>query len=342
MMNDLFIKAAEDGMVPDVILRQGIKKLLKHRLVDISQESPQVQQCRIIEAMKKSPIADSPDKANQQHYELPPEFFLYSLGKHLKYSCGYWPDACDSLDESELAALAITFDRAELQDGKSVLELGCGWGSLSLYMAERLPNSRITSVSNSLPQAEFIRARARSKGLANLTVLTCDMNDFTTEQTFDRIVSVEMFEHMRNWQKLLKRISMWLKPSGLLFVHIFTHKDTPYFFEDNSGRDWMSRYFFTGGLMPSNNLPMEFSEHMMVEQNWQWSGQHYEKTANAWLEKMDSQKQTLMPFFRDTYGDKEAKRWWGRWRLFYMACAELFGFNNGEEWMVSHYRFIKR
>jgi cyclopropane-fatty-acyl-phospholipid synthase len=344
-LNKLSLKAAESGLIPDFFLRKGIRSLLRARLREINSASTSEHEAKLhwfIRAMQLSPIAESPEKANEQHYELPPEFFLYSLGENLKYSCGYWPEGCDSLTESEVAALAITFERAELQDGKSILELGCGWGSLSLYMAERLPNSRITSVSNSLPQAQFIRARAEERGLTNLSVITADMNDFTSTDTFDRIVSVEMFEHMRNWHALLERIANCLSPGGLLFIHIFTHKDTPYFFEDKDDSDWMSRHFFTGGLMPSAQLPSFFSEHMMVEQSWQWNGQHYQKTSNAWLAKMDSKRQILFPYFKATYGDKEAKRWWQRWRLFYMACAELFGYNDGTEWMVSHYRFSKR
>lgn len=344
-LNNLNIRMAESGYLPDYLLRNGIRRLLKSRLNDISEFNKQSGEAAletVMKAMDQAPVAALPDKANQQHYELPAEFFARCLGNNLKYSCGYWPEGCNSLDDAELEALAITFERAQLMDGKSILELGCGWGSLSFYMAHRLPNSTITSVSNSHSQAEYIRQRAIDEGLKNLNVITADMNHFSIDQTFDRVVSIEMFEHMRNWRVLFHRVSNWLKPGGLLFMHIFVHKHTPYFYEDETDDDWMARYFFSGGVMPSIQLPNMFNEDLIVEQSWEWSGQHYEKTCNAWLKNMDSQKKQLMPLFRSTYGKAGAAQWWVRWRLFYMACAELFGYKSGNEWRVAHYRLSKR
>jgi len=344
MLNKFLTPIVENGYLPDPILRFGIRRLLKKRLGMIDElRARQGDQLvsNFVKTMNVSPVAALPEKANEQHYELPPEFFINSLGAHLKYSCGYWPGTSSTLDDSELAALQITMERAGLQDGDSILELGCGWGSLSLFMAETLVNSAVTSVSNSHSQAEFIRKQASDRGIKNLTVVTCDMNDFTPERRYDRIVSVEMFEHMRNWRELFKRVSCWMKDDASFFMHIFVHKDAPYFYEDESEDDWMTRYFFSGGIMPCISLPSMFSEDLSVAQSWLWSGRHYEKTSNAWLAQMDSRKQTLFPYFESCYGPSVANKWWVRWRLFYMACAELFGYNDGNEWMVGHYRLVK-
>lgn len=345
MLNKFITPIVENGYLPDSILRLGIRRLLKKRLNTIDQTKASEGGdliANFVKAMDASPVAALPEKANEQHYELPSEFFVNSLGSHLKYSCGYWPNESGSLDDSELEALKITVERAALEDGDEILELGCGWGSLSLFMAESFPKSEITSVSNSGSQAEFIRKQASKRGFSNLTVITCDMNDFEPEQNFDRVVSVEMFEHMRNWRELFKRVSAWMKDDATFFMHIFIHKDVPYFYEDESEDDWMTRYFFSGGIMPCKSLPSMFNDHLSVEQSWVWNGEHYEKTSNAWLARMDAQKQTLYPYFESCYGPSAANKWWVRWRLFYMACAELFGYHGGEEWMVGHYRLTKR
>lgn len=345
MLSRLLIQCAESGYVPDSILRFGIRALVRGRQRELAKAKSHTHSNptrELVEAMRKSVVADSPQKANEQHYELPSEFFIYALGQHLKYSCGFWEHPSTTLDDSELAALKITCERARLDNGKAILELGCGWGSLTLYMAAQYPESTITAVSNSASQADYIRAQARKRSLSNITVITADMNTFKTDQTFDRIVSVEMFEHMRNWQELFARVATWLKPNGSFFMHVFAHRDTPYFFEDRGPGDWMSRTFFTGGLMPSLQLPQQFNDHLMVKDHWQWQGTHYEKTSNAWLHKMDQNKEILMPMFVNTYGRDKARTWWVRWRLFYMACAELFGYNNGTEWLVGHYRLVHR
>ncbi len=345
MLNKFLTPIVENGYLPDSILRFGIRRLLKKRLEAIGKKKAVHGEDLVadfVDAMDASPVAALPEKANEQHYELPPEFFINSLGSHLKYSCGFWPDDSSSLDESELEALKITVERAGLEDGDAILELGCGWGSLSLYMAEALPESQITSVSNSSSQADYIRNQASIRSIKNLTVVTCDMNDFEPGQRFDRIVSVEMFEHMRNWRELFKRVSNWMKDDASFFMHIFVHTDSPYFYEDESEDDWMTRYFFSGGIMPCKSLPSMFDDHLSVEQSWVWNGGHYEKTSNAWLARMDSQKQVLYPYFESCYGPSAANKWWVRWRLFYMACAELFGYRSGDEWMVGHYRLTKK
>ena len=226
-------------------------------------------------------------------------------------------------------------------NGQRILELGCGWGSLSLFMARRYPDSEITAVSNSVSQGDFIRAKAASEGLKNISVITADMNDFEAHGRYDRVVSVEMFEHMRNWQLLMGRIGNWLKADGCFFMHIFVHRDIPYLFQDKGTSDWMSRHFFSGGMMPSADLPLRCQEDLALEQRWFWKGQHYEKTCNAWLQKMDHNRKQLWPIFEDTYGKDFAAVWWQRWRMFFMACAELFGYRDGQEWFVAHYRFKK-
>jgi len=247
-----------------------------------------------------------------------------------------------NMADAETAALDETCSHAQLDDGQAILELGCGWGSLTLWMATNFPNSQITAVSNSHSQRKHIETQAEKANLKNINVLTCDMNEFDIDKNrFDRVVSVEMFEHMRNWPELYRRIAAWLKPGGRFFKHIFVHRTATYAFEDNGPGDWMSRYFFTGGMMPSDDLPLAFQNDLRFVQRWRWDGTHYEKTANAWLTKMDNHEQALMPEFRKIYGDENAKTWWTRWRLFFMACAELFGYENGQQWWVSHYLFEK-
>jgi cyclopropane-fatty-acyl-phospholipid synthase len=298
----------------------------------------------LIRQLKASPIAVNTIEANEQHYELPTAFFEFCLGRQLKYSCGYWlPDtAADDLDTAEKTMLELTVRRAELKDGQDILELGCGWGSLSLFIAQRFPNSRITAVSNSRTQKDHIDSRLTALGLTNLRVHTADMNDFEPPAgSFDRVVSVEMFEHMRNYQLLLKKIAAALRPQGKLFVHIFTHKEYAYLFEVKDETHWLSRYFFTGGIMPSDDLLFYFNDDLTVEEHWQVDGAHYGKTAEAWLRRMDRNKVEILPLFNKTYGETNALQWWVRWRLFYLACAELWNYNQGKEWIVSHYLFHK-
>ena len=332
----------EVGLLPDHVIRHGIRRLLKGRLEEINAfdcERVAADLDRFVAMMDGSPIAPLPDLANEQHYEVPAAFFREVLGQRLKYSCGYWPDEVSSLDDAESAALGLTAARAGLEDGQAVLDLGCGWGSFSLWGAERYPNSRFTAVSNSKSQREEIIAEAERRGLTNLTVLTRDMNEFEPEGQFDRVVSIEMFEHMRNYRQLFDRISGWLNPDGRFLMHIFCHRSAAYEFTDDDPSDWMARYFFSGGIMPSDDLPARFQDHLRLTKHWRWNGRHYEKTANAWLRKMDERKGSIMPILGETYGVEHASQWWMRWRIFFMACAELFGYANGQTWWVSHYLF---
>ena len=335
----------EKNKVPDFALRLGIRKLLKERLYQEKKETVELQQAhlmKLIAELKESPIAINTVEANEQHYEVPTAFYKFCLGSNLKYSSGYWNEGVLDIDTSENDMLEITCSRAELTDGQDILELGCGWGSLSLYMAKKYPQSSITAVSNSKTQKIYIDEQAQLRGIKNLTIITVNINDFTIDKKFDRVVSVEMFEHMRNYQKLMHKIADCLKINGKLFVHIFTHKDFAYKFEVLDETDWMSKYFFTGGIMPSDDLLLYFNEHLSIEKHWHVSGLHYSKTSESWLQKMDKNKSQIIPLFESTYGKDQAVEWWVYWRLFYMACAELWGYNNGEEWIVSHYLFTKK
>ena len=338
------IELAEKGIIPDYFIRQGIVRNCENRLNNenvSNTEKVSSKKQSWIQQMKESPIALVPEKANEQHYEVPPAFFENVLGKHLKYSSGYWPDGVNSLDDSEESMLELSFERAQLVDGDLILELGCGWGSLTCYMASKLPNSKITAVSNSKDQKEHILNRCKNQGLDNIEVITADMNDFETENKYDRVVSIEMFEHMRNYKKLLSKISSWLHDDGKLFIHIFTHQSVVYPFENQGEADWMAREFFSGGMMPSHDLLLHFQDDLIIDDVWSMSGTHYEKTSLAWVNKMDANKDSIMKIFLKTYGD-DAKLWFQRWRIFFMSCEKLFGYNNGSEWGVSHYRFNKR
>lgn len=334
----------EKDLLPNFIIRSGIRKLLAQRLKDENKGNPETQQAhfiKLVEELKNSPIAINTADANAQHYELPADFFQLVLGKHLKYSSGYWKAGVNSMEQSEMDMLEITCERAELKDGQNILELGCGWGSLSLFMANKFPNSKITSVSNSHSQKIFIDNQAQQRNIKNLIILTSDMNVFQIEEKFDRVVSVEMFEHMRNYELLMSKVANFLNKNGKLFVHIFTHKDYAYKFEVLDESDWMSKYFFTGGIMPSDHLLLYFQKQLKIEQHWRVSGEHYEKTSNAWLKNMDSHKQKIMEIMEQVYGKKDALKWWSYWRIFFMSCAELWGYKGGKEWMVSHYLFQK-
>ena len=334
----------EKGLIPDPLLRLGIRGLLKEKLKreeELTQEADNKKIKLLVDELKNSPIAINTVDANEQHYEVPTEFFQLVMGEHMKYSCGYWHDGVKDFTQSEKDMLDITIERADLQVVQDVLELGCGWGSLSLYMAARFPKSRFVSISNSRTQKIFIDGEAKKRGITNLEIRTMDMNDFSVSEKFDRAVSVEMFEHMRNYQELLKRINGCLKDGGKLFVHIFTHKKYAYTYELNEGFDWMARYFFTGGIMPSDDLLFHFPDHFNQEEHWQVNGQHYEKTSNGWLKNMDANKKRILEIFQETYGE-EYKKWFNYWRIFFMACAELWGYKNGEEWIVSHYRFVRK
>lgn len=335
---------AERGLLPDALLRLGIRRQCEARLMAERVRGLQAQAERFrqrIAELRESPVAIHTDAANAQHYELPPDFFRLCLGRRLKYSSAYYPRGDETLDQAEDAMLALYGERAELADGQRILELGCGWGSLTLWMAEHFPNALITAISNSRPQREHILGQCRERGLHNVEVVTCDVNRLQLPgETFDRCVSIEMFEHMRNYDTLLGNIAGWLKPEGKLFVHIFAHRTLMYPFETEGEDNWMGRHFFTGGLMPASDTLLWFQKALRIEQRWHVDGTHYEKTANHWLQNQDRNRDAVMAVLREAYGE-HAGLWFQRWRMFWMACAELFGYADGQEWLVAHYRFAK-
>jgi cyclopropane-fatty-acyl-phospholipid synthase len=334
----------EQGRVPDRVVRLGIRRLLKARLAELH-DGDAAAVAALTEAfaaaMRDAPIAPRPEKANEQHYELPAEFFAAVLGPRRKYSSCFFAAADATLAEAERAALAATCERAGIGAGQRILELGCGWGSLTFWIAEREPSSHVVALSNSHSQREFIEAEAARRGLANIEVITRDMNAFDTPQRFDRVVSVEMFEHLRNWPRAFANVARWLAPGGRFFLHVFTHRGAPYPFVERDASDWMSRHFFAGGQMPSDDLALRFQDDLRLLERWRWDGRHYQRTAEAWLANMDRQRGTLAPLFAAIYG-AEADVWWMRWRLFFMSVAELFGHERGQQWWVGHYLFERR
>lgn len=350
------IDLCERGLIPDVLSRYGMRKLMERRLIDEANLDGEVRSRRFnafLDELRASPIAVETGAANEQHYEVPAAFFHAHLGPRLKYSCCLYPTGNETLGEASDAMLNLYAERAGLVDGMRILDLGCGWGSLSLWLAEKYPNSRIVGLSNSHGQREYIEGRAKELGFGNLTIVTGNIvtHEFpavaqtsgaTIEPGFDRVMSIEMFEHMKNYGLLLEKISRWMKPDAKLFIHIFVHKVLAYHFEVKGEDDWMSKYFFTGGTMPSENLLLNFQDHVKLERQWWVDGKHYEKTSNHWLANMDANKDEILKIFEAGYGKQDAPIWVQRWRMFYMAVAELFGYANGNEWGVAHYLFTKR
>jgi cyclopropane-fatty-acyl-phospholipid synthase len=339
------VRIAVVAHLPDVLLRRGIRHLCAKRLREELAGGLDAQEKRFterIEMLRYSAVAILTDAANAQHYELPPAFFQHCLGKRLKYSCCYYPRGDESLEQAENAMLALYDRRAELADGQDILELGCGWGSLTLWMAERYPNARIVAVSNSHQQREYIEAQCGHLNFSNVRVITQDVNQLKLEVAqFDRCVSIEMFEHMRNYEVLLGRVAGWLRPGGKLFVHIFAHKTLMYPFDTAGRNNWMGRHFFTGGLMPASDTLLWFQRELHIEQRWHIDGTHYQRTANHWLDNQDAHRDRVMSALVDAYGSGVAPLWFQRWRMFWMACAELFGYADGQEWLVVHYRFAR-
>jgi cyclopropane-fatty-acyl-phospholipid synthase len=332
------IDLAERRVIPDAVVRAGMRRLMGQRLKDERRNDRRNHGQAVREFVRKmesEPVAVATRDANEQHYELPTEFFATVLGPNLKYSSCLWTDGVRHLAEAEDRMLALTCERAGIEDGMEILDLGCGWGSFSLWVAKRYPRCRVLAVSNSTAQAEFIRGRCAAEGIDRVEVVTADMNAFSIDRRFDRVVSVEMFEHMRNWARLFERVSSWLKPDGAFLQHVFCHHRYAYLYTDESAGDWMTRHFFTGGIMPSEDLPRRYNRHLEVVEQWRVSGLHYSLTLEAWLDAMDRNRQTLLPVFKKTYGD-EAERWFARWRMFFMACSELFRYRGGSEWFVAH------
>ena len=336
---------AETGRIPDALIRAGIRSQLRRRLSELPRgdcEAAEEANRDFREELCRSPVALVPELANQQHYEVAPAFFERVLGWRLKYSCGLWARGVREIDAAEEAMLALTCGRAQLSDGMRVLDLGCGWGSLSLWIAERYPRCEVTAVSNSKLQREFILARCAERGFENVEVITNDVNKLDFEQRFDRVISVEMFEHVRNYDLLLARIARWLEPNGKLFVHHFAHRESAYPYQTEGDHNWMGRHFFTGGIMPSDDMLLHFQQDLVVDRKWRVNGTHYQRTLEAWLELHDLQRDALIPILANVYGEEAAALWFQRWRLFFLACSELFGYRNGNEWWVTHIRMTPR
>lgn len=344
MLTQIGTSLIDKGLLPDGIVSWGIRRICAERIREEEAASragfESYIQARAAE-LSGSKIAILTDKANEQHYEVPTDFYLKCLGPRLKYSSCYYPAGNETLAEAEEAMLKLYEQRAEIQDGMNILELGCGWGSLTLWLAERFPNSTVTGVSNSNGQRLFIENRAKQKGLGNVRIITHDINTLDLNEQFDRVVSVEMFEHMRNYAGLFQKISTWMKPQAKMFVHIFCHKQYCYPYETEGATNWMGRYFFSGGYMPSIDLFYKFNEHLKVSNRWLVDGTHYEKTSRHWLENLDKNKVAALPVLAKAYGEKDAAMWFERWRVFFLSCAELFGYKKGQEWMVAHYLFDK-
>lgn len=344
-MDPWYLKVVERDVVPDQVLSAAIRARIARRVAREgagTEEERSERFRRLVAKLRRAPIAVDTAAANEQHYELPPEFFELILGPRRKYSSAWWPPGVATLAEAEDAMLELYAERADLRDGQRVLELGCGWGSLTLWLAERCPASTVVGVSNSHGQRRFIEAEAERRGLTNVEIVTADVNDLRLDATFDRVVSIEMFEHMKNYRQLMANIAGWLADDGLLFVHVFSHRTLAFEFRDDDPSDWIGRYFFTGGIMPSDDLLAHFQDDLVLTDHWRMDGTHYEKTLRAWLALLDERRAEVEPILAATYGPGQVTRWLVRWRLFLLVSAELWGWRDGHEFCVSHYRFAKR
>lgn len=342
MSTNWIYKVLATDRVPEWLVRAGIRKMLAQKIREQTFESSARQRKELldfVEELKASPIAIHTDSANKQHYEVPARFFEAVLGPRLKYSSAFWLPETKSLEEAEINMLELYCERAELQDGQHILDLGCGWGSLSLFLAERYPSSQIVALSNSASQKDFIEKKARLLQLKNVSVIKADIAKFGTDTKFDRIISIEMFEHLKNYQEMFRRVSLWLNGEGKVFIHVFTHRLFAYHYEDKSGSDWLTSNFFEGGTMPSEDLFEHFQQNLRIAKQWSVPGTHYQKTAEAWLSNMKAKRQKVMEIMNETYGRDEALKWWAFWKIFFLSCAELWGYKNGTEWKVTHYLF---
>ncbi|MBW7962375.1 cyclopropane-fatty-acyl-phospholipid synthase family protein [Bradyrhizobium sp. BR 10261] len=330
------IGTAERVPLPDLVVRAAIQRLCSRTATRLAAHTA-ADDAAFAGKMMLRPIAEHTDAANTQHYEVPQSFFTQVLGPNRKYSSCFYKTDATTLQEAEEEALRQTVAHAGLADGQTILELGCGWGALSLWIARQFPHAKVTAVSNSQGQRAYIEDVAQSRGLLNLRVVTADMNVFAPEGQFDRIVSVEMFEHMMNWRKLMTRVRSWLAPDGCFFMHIFTHRAGSYVFDRANREDWIAQHFFTGGVMPSHQLVRQYADIFQIEKEWRWSGTHYQRTAMDWLANFDAHRDTIEAVLRNVYGD-ETSLWMRRWRWFFLATAGLFGYADGTEWGISHYR----
>ena len=335
----------EKGLLPDFAARWAIRSqarrgLRRFRRLPVEKRVAYFE--LLVKKLKRSPVAVRPDAANAQHYELPPEFFRHVLGKRMKYSCCYWPQGVRDIDGAEEAMLSLTCERAEIENGMGVLDLGCGWGSLALWIAERYPRCSVTAVSNSSLQGDFIRGECARRGLTGVEVVTADVNDFDTARKFDRVVSIEMFEHVKNYEALMARIAGFLEPDGLLFVHVFCHAELAFEYLPRGPNGWMARHFFTGGNMPSRDLLLHFQRDLVLKRTWGVDGIHYARTLRAWLGNFDARRRELLALTARVYGRERARLWANRWRLFFIACEASFGLERGTEYQVAHYLFARR
>lgn len=343
MAEPFLYRLMETDLIPTPVIRWGIRRMLAQKIQENTRATEEAQQQAVmnfVDELRQSPIAIETDTANEQHYEIPTAFYDAVLGPRKKYSSGYWGPGVTTLAQAEEAMLDLCCQRADIEDGQSILDLGCGWGSMTLWLAEHYPHCQITALSNSTTQRQYIESVCREKGFTNVEVMTANVVDVELDRRFDRVMSIEMFEHMKNYEALLEKISRWLTPDGALFIHIFTHHTFTYHYDASDPSDWLTRYFFAGGTMPSDHLLFYFQKHMQMEAHWRVDGTHYEKTANAWWDNMKRHRREVMDMIRDTYGAHQQTRWWVYWKVFFLACAELWGYRGGREWFVSHYKMV--